>query len=76
MLLQLIEDHGHIHLLQLQYWSVDGPMKYDFKTVHLFLLTHFWIIENVKQLENRLDVITVQLGNLLEYLLHVGFPDN
>ena len=37
---------------------------------------YFRDVEDLDVLVNRLDVIITQLGNVLEYFLHVRFPNN
>ena len=76
LLLQRIEDRGHRYLFRAPYWSVDGPMEYVFNSIHVFLLMYFRSVEDLDELDNRLNTIIAGMGNFVEYFLHVGFPNN
>ena len=51
-------------------------MEYVFNSIHVFLLMYFRSVEDLDELDNRLNTIIAGMGNFVEYFLHVGFPNN
>ena len=75
ILLERFEERGHRYLFRAPYWSLDRPMEYIFNIVHV-LLTYSRDIGDLDELGNRLDSIITEMGDFLEYFMHVQFPDN
>ncbi len=74
--LGLITGGGHCYLFCAPYWSVDGPIKYVFNTIHTKLLSFSGEIGDLDVLEMYLNEIIDDMNCFENYFYHVSFPDN
>jgi hypothetical protein len=77
IILDLIANAGHRIVYRAPYWSCDGAIEYVFNTIHTELEMEDGIaMENVEDLENKINNIVGGLPGFRRYFLNVGFKDN
>ena len=73
----LIAHASHRIVYRAPYWSCDGAIEYVFNTIHTELEMDDGVaMENVDDLENRINNIVGGLPGFRRYFLNVGFKDN
>jgi hypothetical protein len=77
IILDLIGNAGHRIVYRAPYWSCDGAIEYVFNTIHTELEMEDGVaMENVEDLENKINIIVGGLPGFRRYFLNVGFKDN
>ena len=77
VILDLIINNNHRVVYRAPYWSCDGAIEYVFNTIHTFLeMDEGEAMQDVNDLENRINNIVGSIDGFRRYFLHVGFKDN
>ena len=82
----LLDDTGHqVHIHIMETHPMRGILSMTkalpknieaFESRVKYLLAILKNVGDLDELGNRLDVIIVQLGDFINYFVHVGFPNN
>lgn len=75
-ILEEIESSGHRVVYRDPYWSCDGAIEYVFNAIHTYIeMDDGFVMENVDDLVNRINLIIGSMASFRRYFLHVGFQD-